>query len=140
MEKNKPNLNNKLKNQLACENWEYIYDETNNANKSSEYFLNKLTELIRDNTTQIKSKALKTKKNPWITNGLLNSIKTKNKLFKFKTQYPIQSNIIKYNSFRNKLNSLIRTTKARYFKTKIPQNKNSSKDIWNLVNEICTGP
>lgn len=128
---------NKLKELLSNERWNSIYTE-NNTDASMRQFSNKITSYITDCTTKTRVTTRQIKKSPWITNGLLKSIATKNALFKIKTNSPSDENINKYKTYRNKLTSLIKSTKIKYFKSKITLNKNNSKEIWACVNELYT--
>ena len=52
---------------------------------------------------------------PWLTKGLLKSIKKKNALYKRFLSSPTASHKRQYNCFRNKLNHLLRVAKRDYY-------------------------
>jgi len=56
----------------------------------------------------------------WITKGLLKSIKVKNALF-------VEGDIDRYKSYRNKVTTLIRQSKKRYYYTYFTQHMNDMK-------------
>ena len=82
-----------------------------------------------------KEKKLKLK--PWISNGLLKSIKIKNKMFKFlhknKDDLALKE---RYKSYRNTLNRVIRQSKRNYYHKILEKNKGNSKTTWDVVNEL----
>ena len=82
----------------------------------------------------------KTKKNrirkPWISNGLLKSIKTKNRLYKKFIRHPEPLKEVVYKNYRNKLVRLIRVAKRLYYDKKIFENKTNIKQTFKYLNEI----
>ena len=50
---------------------------------------------------------------------------------------PVEENINRYKRYRNNLNLLIKLTKTNYYKQKIRDNKNNSKNIWTCVKDMC---
>ena len=82
----------------------------------------------------------KTKKNrirkPWISNGLLKSIKTKNRLYKKLIRHPEPLKEVVYKNYRNKLVRLIRVAKRLYYDKKIFENKTNIKQTFKYLNEI----
>jgi len=75
---------------------------------------------------------------PWISKGILKSIKTKNKLFsKIQNLDKTDSNKWnKYKKYRNKLNHIIEYAKMTCFKNQIAQKVNNSRKLWSIINEI----
>ena len=73
---------------------------------------------------------------PWITNGILKSIKTKNRLYKQLILHPESQKEVAYKKYRNKLVRIIRVAKKLYYDTKISQNKTNIKQIFKYLNEI----
>ena len=80
----------------------------------------------------------KTRKNPWITLGILKSIKRKNKLYKirYKVRNPSPQNDGKFRAYRNRLNHLIRFTKIQYYTSLLENTKGNLRATWNVINEI----
>ena len=72
---------------------------------------------------------------PWISKGILKSIKTKNKLFskvqKLDTTDSNKWN--KYKKYRNKLNLIIEYAKMTYFKNQIARQGNNSRNYGLLL-------
>ena len=80
------------------------------------------------------------KKEPWITNGILKSIKERDKLhkkFRLETNTAVKEQLRKqYNSYRNSLSKLIRLTKFEYQRQKFSKCKHDSKLIWQNINSV----
>lgn len=77
-----------------------------------------------------------TKQQPWFTQGLLNSSKTKNKLFKKKIQKPTETNINKYKTYCNIYNKTCRQSKKKYYSELFDQCKNDMKKCWTNINTM----
>ena len=74
---------------------------------------------------------------PWLTKGILKSLKTKNKLYKNTLEKPTENSKSKYKQYRNKLNHVIRIAKKRYYNNnRFGQAKENLKQTWKLINEI----
>ena len=73
---------------------------------------------------------------PWLTRGLLKSIRIKNKTYNNLREKPDTSQSHKYKIYRNLLNRLIKQAKVDYYHNVLKDNKNNSKKVWNIVNEL----
>ena len=73
---------------------------------------------------------------PWLTPGLKESIKHKNKLFKFSRKYPTAYNKMMYKDFRNKTNALLRITEKQYYQEQIIENKNKLRKTWVIIKQV----
>ena len=73
---------------------------------------------------------------PWLTFGLLNSIRNKNKLYKdsVKTPSPLRESI--YKDKRNRLNRLVKAAKKSYYSKQFENNKNDLKKSWTIIKEV----
>ena len=80
----------------------------------------------------------KRRENPWMTNSIYNSIKTKNKLYFIKQKYRSFVNENNYRKHRNLLNRVIKLAKKQYYKDKLHKSANRSKAIWSVINEILS--
>ena len=117
-------------------NWPSLFSSSD-SNGSYDSFI---TEFCRhyDNCFPLKMINLKRKRPKafWLTNGLLISIRKKNRLYK---KLILKTNQLKqqqYKIYRNKLNHLIRNKKRLFFENKFEVAKTDIKKTWNLVNEI----
>ena len=73
---------------------------------------------------------------PWITKGLINCSKQKNKLYR---KYISTNNINdkkKYIAYRNTFNKILKTSENQYFQKQLKLYQNKSKDIWKIINRL----
>ena len=113
----------RFKNSLSREILDGV-DANSNYNK----FVNKFNELY-DDCIPLKKSKINRKKNsqsPWITKGLLKGINVKNKLYKQYLLSPTEGISVKFKSYRNKLNNLIRKCKREYYHKKIENTKKNN--------------
>ena len=66
---------------------------------------------------------------PWITNGIKAAIKVKNKLYASWDE-------VRYKHYRNKICTLIRFSKRRYYDTFFQNNMANMKKTWKGINEL----
>ena len=86
----------------------------------------------------LSKKEIELKMNPWLTNGLLKSIKIKTKYYKKFMKTKNKKHYAKYKIYRDKINHLIRASKNIYYKNYFTQYKKNSKKIWDGINNILT--
>ena len=103
-------LNNRTLEQLCVnletKSWNCVY----NADPDTAYD-SLISELLESICSTIPVKTVRCRaeeQNPWLTKGILTSIKQKNKFYKQYIKNPSIINKIKYNTYRNKLTHLIR--------------------------------
>ena len=127
-----------FKKELNNVDWTSVCNQ-DDVNVSYSNFINKFNEQF-DKCIPKKMKRINSKKNkpklPWITTSLLKSIKRKNKLFKISIKKPTDTNIEKYKSYRNKLNSVLRLAKSNYYSVLLNQEKNNMRNTWKILNSI----
>ena len=126
----------KFREDISRVDWSVIYD-LNNPNEQYNLMIDIITE-IYDKHFPIKTFSVKpsTRNNPWITPGILKSIKRKNKLYRAKLQNYNEKNREAFRNHRNKLNHLIRFTKKEYYNKLIIKAHGNLKAIWEIINEI----
>ena len=76
------------------------------------------------------------RENPWITGGIIKCISTKFKLYLKKLKRNTPENDQLYKKYRNYLNRTIEHKKREYYKQKLLEAQNQSKESWRLLNEI----
>lgn len=72
---------------------------------------------------------------PFMTNALLKSRKTKFYLYNVKLKKPTQENVSKYNEYRKCYNKAIKTGKKLYFQKSFEENKNDLRKTWTLLRD-----
>ena len=89
---------------------------------------------------KLSNKEFKRMYKPWITNGIVNSISRKNKLYNkyTKTKDNAQKIIYfeEYTILRNTINELIRTSKKAYYESFFTEHNNNIKKVWQGIKEI----
>ncbi|XP_072180948.1 uncharacterized protein [Diadema setosum] len=104
-----------LKQNLFLEEWTDIYS-INNVNLAYKCFNDKLLYYYENNIPLCRIRINRNKpRNPWITKGILKSIKTRNFLYKLHIRNPTEYNLNMYKVYRNKLTKLIRLSRRLYF-------------------------
>lgn len=127
---------NKLNNLLQNENWSGVLNC-----KIAQTSYNKFTEILDNyiNTCSTKYRSFSNKSyklKPWITPGLIKSIKTRDKLkLKLNKRFSQELKNV-YKQYRNELNKIIRYTKNEYYKNKLQENRGNCKKMWEVINEI----
>lgn len=134
-------LNNRLKinykkliETLERETWNEVL-KNNDTNESYEIFYKTLNDHIKSSSFIIKTEYKYRKIKPWITIGLINSIKYRDKLKKQLLKYNTKEIKVQYTKYRNLLNNLIKQTKNDYYINKVNLAKGNYKQIWKIINE-----
>ena len=68
----------------------------------------------------------------WLTAGLKESIKHKNKISRNPTAY----NVMMYKDCRNKTTALLRITEKQYYQEQIIDNKNNLRKTWVIIKQV----
>ena len=79
-------------------------------------------------------KAFKDK--PYITRGIKNSIKHRNKLYAKYLDNPSDLSKAVWKRFRNKTNEIIKRSETLYYRKILSDQQNSSKNLWNTFGKI----
>ena len=112
------------------------------VNKSLEHLLNKIEVLLDKYAplTKMTNKEFKLKLKPWLTKGILKSIKIQHKTFgKFiKSKNPIVKEQLQtlYKQYRNSIVNLTRISKKNYYDNYFSKNSQNMKKLWAGINEI----
>ena len=121
---------NAIQNKLEIISFDSIHDVDSALQKLVDMISNVIDEVF-----PIKTIKPKHKPNPWITDEIKKLIKEKNKLYNKFCRRPITFGP-QYRSCRNRLNNLIKSTKRRYFRSKLHNSMSDSKKTWNILNEL----
>ena len=110
------------------------WDNSSNANDVDKLFtsyFNKINRIINKHVPlkTISQQKAKQMLKPWITKGILNSIRRKN-------QFYSSGENEKYKLYRNKIATLTRISKKLYFHKFFMHNLNSTKKIWEGINSL----
>lgn len=127
-----------LINNLKKYNWSEVASQLDlNIENAVELFVDALSTEI-GNATQIKIVPHKLKPlKPWITAGLITSIRKRDKMHQKLKKQP-QNNFLKslYKNYRNTLNNMIKKSKYDYYNNILLQSRGNSKKTWECINDL----
>ena len=125
-----------LNDDLLKEQWLDVYEE-NDVNIAYEKFITKLKRYYDKNIPLVQIKPYRNiARNPWITRGILNSIKTRNHLYKSYICKPSTQNHNRYKQYRNKLTKTIRTSKTMYYSQELQKAEGDINSTWKVINRL----
>ena len=123
---------NKLMEEAA---WDDILEHWD-ADLCTNIFVNRLKGMIVGSTKTICLKSKNRRLKPWITGGLLTSIRNRDRLKKDCTLNRNNIDLLNtYREFRKMLDKLIKKTKYEYYKLLAQKNANDPKKIWEVIKE-----
>ena len=127
-----PYINNFL-DEVAQVNWEYDVDACPNTLM---FNFNKIMNELYCRNFPLKTKYIGTKRlmKPWITPGIMKSIKTKSRYFKLLKLGLITKQL--NNNYRNKLTTIIRKSKLMFYNRAFENCKSNMKQTWSLIKNI----
>ena len=73
---------------------------------------------------------------PWLSKGMKESIKLKNKLYGISLKHPTFYNMNKYKTYKNKLTSILKQEDKLYYQSQILANKNNLKKVWTIIKHV----
>ena len=131
--KTKENFRNKLTNY----NWDSVYNEEE-PGEAYKYFFDASKEIFNNSfpIKKLSRNQAKLYSKPWITKGLLKSIKTKCNLYKKFLSHPSPLNDANYKKYKNKLNHQIKISKRNYHDKRFENAKGNLKETWKILNEV----
>ena len=125
-----------LNDDLIKEQWLDVYEE-NDVNTAYDKFITKLKQYYDKNIPLVKINPGRNQSiNPWITKGILNSIKNRNSLYKLYLRKPSVQNHDKYKQYRNKLTKIIRKSKTMYYTKELENAEGDINSTWKVINKI----
>lgn len=74
-------------------------------------------------------------KSPYVTNGIKNSIKEKHRLEKLAAKWPLTYKS-RYKNFRNKLVTILRNAKNKYYQDELKARQGDAKATWKIINQL----
>jgi hypothetical protein len=133
--KHKLNYDNIIET-LKSKNWQDFYS-ADDVDIATAIFVQDLQDIIKNHTiTTVTSKRYRPLK-PWITPGVVRSIKKRNKLHQKAKRSPLNVDLATlYREYRNTCNKLIKMLKKQYYQREFVKNKGNIKETWKLIKEI----
>jgi len=118
-------------------NYNFKEFQTENIENNITNFSNFLSSQTVQATITLKYSSKTRKRTPWITNGIVKSINTHDKLYKNSRLYPEDKKIYDtYIIYRVTIKSLINKAKTNYYINKASNCKKSPKKLWDLSREV----
>lgn len=114
---------------------DWSVDTSKGVDVSTECFVKKLDDFYC-NVFPLKVKYLSNKRlcKPWLTSGLLQSIKTKSRYFKLWKLNMVSDEY--YRNYRNKLTTILRVSKQKFYESRFTRSRNNIKLTWNVINGL----
>ena len=126
----------KFKDRLANVHWDEL-SECKDADCAYLCFLDEYNTIYNDCFPLKKLKVKNvTLSKPWITKGLLKSIRKKNLLYKRFLVNPTSYREKLYKSYKNKLTLSLRVAKRLDYNKKLDEYKSNAKSTWKLLNDL----
>jgi len=127
---------NKFNKLLSRETWAGVLS-CNEPISATDTFIKLFKNYQQQCTTEIKLNKNEIKLKPWITTGIMQSIRGRDKLKKkiLRNPSPTTQQLEHFKKYRNGLTKIIKTAKNNYFKNKLETNAGDSKTMWNTVRE-----
>ena len=124
------------KSLLESATWETVLNENRPLNAYNSFFehIDGSFDLAFP-VVQVKHNISKIPLNPWMTRGLLQSRKHKDKLGVKKLRNPTDSNIRNFKIFNSLYNKIIRVAKKKYYENKFEEVSKDIKKTWDITRE-----
>lgn len=121
-------------------NWDLVAIE-NDVNKAADSFVRVLKSCV-EQATEIKRVKNKDRKlNPWMTTGILKSIRIRDRLRRRAIKKPedvaLKSRFLRY---RNTVRHLIRVAKKQFFTEELDKAKDNPSKTWKVIKSAISGP
>lgn len=135
-EKIKLNIKN-IEESLKAINWTDYYNNTS-VDEVANSLISNIQNSVNSNITCTKIANRKKPLKPWITIGIIKSIRKRDKLhLKIKKNKSNEELKTQYLIYRNTCNKIIKTLKRKYYQKELEKNTGNSKETWKIVKELC---
>ena len=120
----------KYKENISSIDWT-VLDQYNSCENYFTHFFNKIKSVYDESFPITKVKKRYRNRIPWLTSGLRESIKHKNKLYRMSLIHPTAYNETLYKQYRNMTTRLLRIEEKQYYQSRIDANRdNIRKPGW----------
>ena len=121
---------------LNATSWQPVYDCTD-PNIAYEAFYNIFYNIVSNHVHTKTTHHSNSIRKPWLSNGLLKSVRTKHRLFAKMKNNPHNVNYkLKYKKYRNILTKLLKSVKKRYYFNKFRWAQGNINKTWQVINEV----
>ena len=132
-----------VRNAICTTDFISAFEQQADVNINCTLFVNTIKEVINSFTTTkiCRPNKYKHKMTPWITYGIIRSIRSRDKLYKkFKTSKPgsraFEVNEINLKTFNHILQKTIRAAKRNYYHNAFVNSKNDARKTWKIINSL----
>ena len=125
-------------NDLCQQFNENLTPDDNDPNAYFSNFRNLFSQTIDKHATRRPTtrREQSSKRKPWITNGLLTSVKTKVRLLKRFVKFKTSESYNKSKRYRNLLNRVVKQAKIRYYHFAINNSRGNSGELWKVIRKL----
>ena len=125
----------KYKERIVDTDWS-ILDVYDTCESYFSSFMNIFKSIYNEAFPVMKTKRKYRNRLPWLTAGLKESIKRKNKLYRISLKHRTSYNFNLYREYRNKLNTLLKMEEKNYYQSLILANKSNLKKTWGIIKQV----
>ena len=120
---------------IECTNWSLVF--VDGLNDSVNAFISMLKMCIEKCTVIKKYKRNYNKLTPWISLGMIVSIKNRDKIAAKVKKQPYNTSLkIYYRRYRNMLRNLVRKARESYYSNKLELAEGDSRKTWEVIKEV----
>ncbi|CAG4983697.1 unnamed protein product [Colias eurytheme] len=114
------------------------YFSLRDVNHCAECLVNNISGIIKECTTVKYLSKKKAPLKPWITTGVVRSIRKRDKLHKKAKLRPSDIETVSaYIKYRNTCNKIIKSLKQKYYQMQLQHNEKDIKKTWNIIKDVC---
>ena len=127
-----------FKSKISKIDWSYLYN-FNSTNNCYNTFSNVLISIYNESfPLKTVNFTVDNLSKPWFSDGLANSCRRKNSLYKQYIINPTPFNKLNYQKYRNKYYSLIKIARKKYFHDKLSRVSSNLKQTWNVIKQVIS--
>ena len=120
---------------ISTTNWDEINRATD-TQQAFDLFHNRLTELYNRHFPKVRIKKKYNNRKPWLSEGLKNSIRHKNKLYVKSKKIRSVLNEELYKTYKRKLQKLMKVAEKHYYHDLLVKYSNDMKKSWGIIKQI----
>ena len=124
----------RYKENISSIDWTAL-DQYNSCEVYFTHFFNKIKSVYDESFPITKVKKRYRNRIPWLTSGLRESIKHKNKLYRMSLKHPTAYNETLYKQYRNMTTRLLRIEEKQYYQSQIEANRDNIRKTWMVIKQ-----
>ena len=124
-----------FKNKLSCIDWSNVM-QTRDGKEAFSIFHEQLVNAYDAAFPLTNVKHGYTNRKTWLSNGMKNSIKIKNRLYIKQLKDPSVENIKKYKEYKSVLNKTIKESERSHYQNVLNENRKNTRKMWAILKTI----